>query len=121
ARGALREGDSDRAVSAARMALAASDGTTDARVVLARALTCAGRHDEALTELSQALESDTLNAAIYLEMGHCAAWRGDFEQAAVRWEQYLRLAPGAIDAPRVRAAAETAAALRCLLQEHMYV
>lgn len=121
ARAALRDGDCDRAVSAARMALAASEGSIDARLILARALTRSGRRDEAAAELRRALELDVLNAAVYLELGHCAAWCGELDEAAEHWERYLRLAPDANDAPSVRRAAETAAALRCLLQEHMYV
>jgi hypothetical protein len=67
------------------------------------------------------MQADALNAAVHLEMGHCAAWRGDYETAAESWERYLRLAPGAPEAPKVRVAAESAATLRCVLQEHMYV
>ena len=118
---ALRSGDCDGAVTAARMALAASDQSVAARLVLARALACSGRHDEASAELGVALEADALNAEIHLEMGHCAAWRGDLESAAAHWERYLRLAPGDASAPRVRSAIESAVALRCVLQEHMYV
>lgn len=121
ARAALRDGDCDLAVSAARMALAAMESSIEARLILARALTRAGRGEEALEELRRAIQSDALNAAVHLEMGHCAAWRGDFAEAAASWERYLRLAPAAPEAPKVRAAAECAATLRCVLQEHMYV
>ena len=71
--------------------------------------------------IREALEADALNADIHLEMGHCAAWRGDLESAAAHWERYLRLAPSDSSAPRVRSAIESAVALRCVLQEHMYV
>jgi cytochrome c-type biogenesis protein CcmH/NrfG len=67
------------------------------------------------------MHADALNAAVHLEMGHCAAWRGDFAEAAASWERVLRLAPGAPEASKVRAAAESVATLRCVLQEHMYV
>ena len=121
AQAALRAGDCDAAVSTARMALAASEQSVAARLVLARALACSRRHEEAASELQAALEADALNANVYLELGHCAAWRGDLESAAEHWERYLRLAPNDAGAQRVRTAVETAAALRCLLQEHMYV
>jgi hypothetical protein len=121
ARAALRSGDCDTAVSVARMALAASEKSIPARLVLARALACSGRHDESAAELRVALETDALDADVHLELGHCAAWRGDFENAAAHWERFLRLAPSDASAPRVRTAVETAAALRCILQEHMYV
>jgi tetratricopeptide (TPR) repeat protein len=121
ARVALRAGDCDGAVTAARMALTTSEQSVSARLMLARALACSGRHDEAAAELGAALEVDALNAEVHLEMGHCAARRGDLENAAAHWERYLRLAPNDAGAPRVRTAVENAVALRCVLQEHMYV
>jgi Predicted N-acetylglucosaminyl transferase len=121
AQAALRSGDCDGAVTAARMALAVSERSVEARLVLARALACSGRHEEASAELAAALEADALNAAVHLEMGHCAARKGDLEGAAAHWERYLRLAPNEAFAPRVRTAVENAVALQCVLQEHMYV
>jgi Tfp pilus assembly protein PilF len=121
AKDALRGGDLDAAITAARMAVAASEQHVGARLMLARALACAGRHEEASAELSAALEADALNAEVHLEMGHCAARRGDLEDAATHWERYLRLAPGGTLVPRVRSAVEKTVALRCLLQEFAYV
>ena len=121
AKDALKAGDVDAAVTASRMAVAASEENVNARLMLARALACAGRHDEAAAELSTALEADALNAEVYLEMGHCAARRGDLVNAATHWERYLRLAPNEALAPSVRTAVESAAALRCILQEHAHV
>jgi hypothetical protein len=121
AKDALRAGDIDTAMTAARMAVAASEQCVGARLVLARALACAGRHDEAAAELGTALEVDALNAEVHLEMGHCAARRGDLASAATHWERYLRLAPNDALAPSVRTAVENAVALRCILQEHAHV
>jgi Flp pilus assembly protein TadD len=121
AKDALRGGDVDAAITAARMAVAASEQHVGARLMLARALACAGRHEEASAELSAALEADALNAEVHLEMGHCAARRGDLEDAATHWERYLRLAPGGTLVPRVRSAVEKTVALRCILQEFAYV
>jgi Tfp pilus assembly protein PilF len=121
AKDALRGGDLDAAITAARMAVAASEQHVGARLMLARALACAGRHEEASAELSAALEADALNAEVHLEMGHCAARRGDLEDAATHWERYLRLAPGGTLVPRVRSAVEKTVALRCILQEFAYV
>jgi Flp pilus assembly protein TadD len=121
AKDALRTGDLDSAITAARMAVNASETVVAARLVLARALACAGRHDEAAAELSTALEADALNADVHLEMGHCAARRGDLANAATHWERYLRLAPNDGLAPSVRAALENAVALRGVLQEHAHV
>ncbi len=121
ARDALRGGDVDAAITAARMAVAASEQHVGARLMLARALACAGRHEEASAELSAALEADALNAEVHLEMGHCAALRGDLEDAATHWERYLRLAPSGTLVPRVRSAVEKAVALRSILEEFAYV
>ncbi|HET7621072.1 MAG TPA: DUF4388 domain-containing protein [Gemmatimonadaceae bacterium] len=121
AKDALRGGDIDAALTASRMAVAASEQCVAARLVLARTLACAGRHDEAAAELSTALEADALNAEVYLEMGHCAARRGDLESAATHWERYLRLSPDDALAPSVRTAVESALSLRGILREHAYV
>ena len=121
AKDALRTGDVDAAITASRMAVAASDQCVGARLVLARALACAGRHDEAAAELATALEADALNAEVHLEMGHCAARRGDLANAATHWERYLRLAPNDALAPSVRTAVENAVALRSILQEYAHV
>jgi len=117
ARDALRIGDHESAITAARMAVAASDQSVAGRLMLARALACAGRHDEASAELRAALEADALNPEVHLELGNCAARRGDFEGAATHWERYLRLAPEDLFAPRVRDAVDNASRLRRILQE----
>jgi tetratricopeptide (TPR) repeat protein len=119
ARAALKSGDAEAAVSASRMAIAAAEGSTEARLMLARALTRAGRHDEAAEELKRALLADALNAAVHLEMGYCAASRGDLGEAALTWERYLRLMPAAPDAATIRAAVEAASQLDTILQEHL--
>ncbi|HEY7877194.1 MAG TPA: DUF4388 domain-containing protein [Gemmatimonadaceae bacterium] len=121
ARGALRANDCDRAVAESRLAVAGLDGATVARLVLARALTRAGRHDEAQEELRRALQSDALEPAVHLETGCCAAWRGDFAGAVISWERYLRLAPDAGDAAEIRDIAASASHLAMLLRERMDV
>jgi hypothetical protein len=118
ARTALRGGNPESAISAARMAIAAAEGSTEARLVLARALAAAKRHDEAAEELKRALVADALDAAVHLEMGYCAAARGDFEEAAASWERYLRLAPTAADATAIREGIAAAGRLHTLLAEH---
>jgi hypothetical protein len=121
AKDALRGGDIDGALTASRMAVAASEQCVPARLMLARTLACAGRHDEAAAELATALEADALNAEVHLEMGYCAARRGDLETAATHWERYLLLSPNDALAPSVRVAIENALSLRGILQEHAHV
>ncbi len=117
ARDALRSGDPEAAITAARMAVAASEQSVAGRLMLARALACAGRHDEASYELRAALEADALDAGVHLELGNCAARRGDLEGAGTHWERYLRLAPDDALAPRVRDAVDNATRLRRILVE----
>ncbi|HEX6535377.1 MAG TPA: DUF4388 domain-containing protein [Gemmatimonadaceae bacterium] len=118
ARTALRAGELERAITEARTAIAAAEGSTEARLVLARALALAGRHGEAQEELRRALHADALNAAVHREMGFCAARRGDLREAVTNWERYLRLAPAAPDVSAVRLASDAAAQLSGVLQEH---
>ncbi|MBX6331806.1 MAG: DUF4388 domain-containing protein [Gemmatimonadaceae bacterium] len=119
ARAALRMGEYERAISTARLATAAAEGSTEARLVLARALSGARRHEEAAEELKRALLADALNAAVHLEMGYCAAAAGRFADAVTNWERYLRLAPTAPDAETVRTAVDAARQLDSILQEHL--
>jgi hypothetical protein len=117
AHSALREGEPEQALWAARQAVAADNKCVDARLVLARALSRLGRHDEACEELRRALRLDALNAQVHRELGYCAARHGDHLDAAASWDRYLRLMPAAVDADRVRVAAEAASRLGALLQE----
>jgi tetratricopeptide (TPR) repeat protein len=117
ARAALRAREGEQAIAAARCALEVDGNAHEARIITARALSRMGRHAEALEELRQLLRLDALNPAAHRELGHCAARRGDHDEAVASWGRYLRLAPDAPDAPRVRAMAEAASTLRTLLQE----
>jgi tetratricopeptide (TPR) repeat protein len=115
---ALRSGAVQDALTAARQALASDPHSAEARLALARSLGRLGRHGDAAEELRRALQHDALHPDIHLELGYSAAWRGEYEDALAAWERYLRMAPDATDAGRVREAAETAGRLRTLLQEH---
>jgi tetratricopeptide (TPR) repeat protein len=117
AHAALRDGHVDEAVSAATAAVAASNGSVEARIVLSRAQLKAGHVDDALETVSQALERDALNPALYLLLGACAASRGDLADAVAGWERYQRLAPDAPDTSHVRAVADAAARLRDAMKE----
>lgn len=118
---ALKANECDRAVAEARLAVAGLDGATMPRLVLARALTRAGRHDEALEELRRVLQADALEPAVHLETGCCAAWRGDYQEALTSWDRYLRLAPDGADAAAVRHAVESVTRLSRMLAERMDV
>lgn len=117
ARGALRAGDADAALSAARMAVAITPDAVGARLLLARALTASQRHEEAATELDRALAADAGNGAVLRELGCCAVRRGALEEAAAHWRHALDAAPAGTDAPRLRAALGAADVLRGLLTE----
>ncbi len=118
---ALKRGELDMAITAARAAVEADALSAEAHLVLARALLQRGQRDDAVSELKRALQLDAGNAAAHLELGFCAAARGDFTEAEACWDRYLRLAPDAGDAERVRAAMETASRLRGYLAEHLNV
>ncbi len=117
AHAALRDGEIDVAVAAATAAVDASDGSVEARTVLARAQLKAGLVDEAFDTVSAALERDALNPALYLLLGACAASRGALADAVAGWERYQRLAPDAADTSRVRAVADAASRLRDAMKE----
>ena len=121
AREALRANECDRAVAEARLAVAGLDGATVPRLVLARALTRAARHDEAQEELRRVLQADALEPAVHLETGCCAAWRGDYQEALTSWDRYLRLAPDGADAAAVRQAVEAVQRVSGMLAERMDV
>jgi len=121
AREALKANECDRAVAEARLAVAGLDGATMPRLVLARALTRAGRHDEAQEELRRVLQADALEPAVHLETGCCAAWRGDYQEALTSWDRYLRLAPDGADAAPVRDAVDSVRRLSAMLAERMDV
>jgi hypothetical protein len=118
---ALRDGDVDRAVSAAREAVSLDPTLADARLALARGLARLGRHGEALRELKRATGLDALNADVHRELGFAAAHCGELAEAVGAWERYLRVMPGARDAARIRGALEAAARLREFLAEHVHV
>jgi hypothetical protein len=119
ARAALKSGNAEEALVSAQLALTVDPDSADVRLVLARALMRLGRHGEALDELRRAMSADALNPELHRDLGFCAAWRGDYLEAAGSWERYLKLAPSAPDAPRIRGAVESLTRLRSLLSEHL--
>jgi tetratricopeptide (TPR) repeat protein len=113
---ALAAGNAEDALSAARAGIAADPGSAPARLAAARALTMLGRHADASDELRRALEADPLDAEIHREIGYAAARKGELDEAVANWESFLRMAPQSPEAPKVRAAIESAQKLREMLE-----
>ncbi|MFN2565674.1 MAG: DUF4388 domain-containing protein [Gemmatimonadaceae bacterium] len=115
ARQALAAGDADAALAAAAAVRAADPTRTDARLLVARALSRLRRYGEAMDELRRALRADSRTPEIHRDLGFAAARVGDFATALASWEQYLRVAGPGRSADRVRAAAEAARELVAIL------
>ena len=115
---ALAAGRVEEALSAARLGIVADPASVEARLAAARALDRLGRLADAVDELQRAVRADPLSAASHLELGFASARRGDLATAVSCWDQFLRLAPGAREAERVRQALESAMRLHNLLEAH---
>jgi hypothetical protein len=114
ARRSLAAGQADEALAAAAAVRAADPARTDARLLVARALTRMRRYGEAVDELRRALRADPRAPEVHRELGFAAARVGDFATALASWEEYLKTAgPGRIP-DRVRTAAN---AVRQLVTE----
>ena len=106
AREALAGGRPDDALDArAQLALAADGDSTDARLLVAKALGRLARHQEAVEELRRAVQADPITPEVHLDLGFAAVRVGDFANAHASWEHFLRLAPtsaddGSASAPR---------------------
>jgi tetratricopeptide (TPR) repeat protein len=118
ARSALDGRRPEEALSNARAALAADSGSTEARLLAARALNRLARHADAVDELRRAVQSDPLTPAVHLDLGFAAVRVGDFASAHASWEHFLRLAATSAEAPRARAALETLTRLMHLAEAH---
>jgi len=105
ARRALAAGEVNEALAAAAAVRAADPARTEARLLVARALTRLRRHGEAADELRRALRGGAATPDVHRELGFAAARVGDFATALESWEQYLRVAKTGAAAERVRAAA----------------
>ena len=118
ARDALVGGRYDDALRLAQEALASNAQSTDARLLIARAMSRLARHDEALFELRRAVQADPITPEVHLHLGFAALRVGDFGAARASWDYYLRLAPGSVESGRVRAALEMLARLSQLIEAH---
>ncbi|MGI8499161.1 MAG: DUF4388 domain-containing protein [Gemmatimonadaceae bacterium] len=111
----------EKALGAARLAVAEAPEHADARMALGRLLGRLARHEEAAQELRTALRLDSGNAAAVRELGFTAASRGALEEAIDHWGHYLRMTPNAVDEARVRSALDAALTLHQKLEEHAHV
>ena len=108
----------EEALTEARACVAADPTNADGRLAAARALAALGLTAEAADELRRAAQADPLHPDVQRELGFAAARRGDLAGALGAWAHYLRAAPGAADAPDVRAARDAAARLLSALEAH---
>jgi hypothetical protein len=108
ARRLLAVGDAEEALSAAAAVRAADPTRTEARILVARALTRLRRHSEAVDELRRALRADGRSPDLHREFGFAAARVGDLAAALTSWEQYLKIADAGRATERVAAAASAA-------------
>jgi hypothetical protein len=108
ARRALEAGDATEALSVAAAVRAADPTRTEARLLVAQALTHLRRHGEALDELRRAARADPAAPEVHRDLGFAAARMGDFATALASWEQFLRTANGSQSVPRVQSAADAA-------------
>ena len=75
-----------------------------------------GRVRDAGDELRTASEADPLNGDIHYLRGVAAIARGDFDDAVHAWGRFLALAPTDVRAEPVRAALESVARLRAVVE-----
>jgi hypothetical protein len=115
ARRALEAGDATEALSAAAAVRAADPTRTDARLLVAEALTRLQRHSEALDELRRTVRDDPRTPEVHRDLGFAAARMGDLAAALASWERFLSNANGGPSAARVRAAVEAATQLLAAL------
>jgi cytochrome c-type biogenesis protein CcmH/NrfG len=118
ARSALEGRRAEEALTSARNALKCDPGSTEARLLAARALNRLARYQDAVDELRRAVQTDPLTPAVHLDLGFASVRVGDFATAHASWEHYLRLAPNATDAARARAALESSTRLMHLCEAH---
>jgi hypothetical protein len=100
-----RSGDFPAAVASFRRAVAARE-TSEAQAALGRALSDAGRPEEALAALRRATVLDGSNGAAWLALGEVQLTRGDPASARAAYERYLAVDPSGRHAGEVRAVLE---------------
>lgn len=118
ARAALARGAHEEVLTIARTALVQEPANTQARLLVARALTALNRRAEVVDELRRAVRADPLTPEVHLELGFALMYTGDFATARGSFEHYLRLAPNGAEVGRVRAAIDAVTKLLHVLEAH---
>jgi tetratricopeptide (TPR) repeat protein len=118
AQAALAGGRPEDALADARAALTTGTDSTAARLLVAKALSQLGRHQEAVDELRRAVQADPITPEVHRDLGFAAVRVGDFANARASWEHFLRLVPGSPDVGRVRAGLEVLTRLLHVLEAH---
>ena len=118
ARAALARGAYDEVLTIARAALVQEPANTQARLLVARALTALNRRAEVVDELRRAVRADPLTPEVHLELGFASMHTGDFATARGSFEHYLRLSPNGAEVGRVHAAIEAVTKLMHVLEAH---
>ncbi|MEP6730720.1 MAG: DUF4388 domain-containing protein [bacterium] len=115
---ALAGGRPEDALMHARAALAADPDSTEARLLVGKALARLSRHREAVDELRRAVQADPITPEVHLDLGFAAIRVGDFANAHASFEHFLRLSPASDHVGRVRAALEILPRLLHVLEAH---
>ena len=113
---AMTGGRYDAALTSARVALAADASSTEARLLVAKALSKLSRYPEAVDELRRAVQADPLTPEVHLDLGYAAIRVGDFANARASFEHFLRLLPSSHEMAHVRAALDLLTRLQHLLE-----
>ncbi|MEO8338073.1 MAG: tetratricopeptide repeat protein, partial [bacterium] len=113
---AMAAGRADDALVSARVALASDGGSTEARLMAAKALSKLSRYQESVDELRRAVQADPLTPDVHLDLGYAAIRVGDFANARASFEHFLRLVPTSHEMPHVRATLDLLTRLQHLLE-----
>jgi len=113
---AMASGRTEDALANARAALAADASSTEARLLVAKALSRLSRYQESVEELRRAVQADPLTPEVHLDLGYAAIRVGDFANARASFEHFLRLVPSSHEMAHVRAALELLTRLQHLLE-----
>ena len=118
AREALDANRPEDTITSARAAIAEGLDSTEARLLIARALTRLARYQDAVEELRTAVQHDPITPEVHFHLGFAAMRVGDFANARASLEHFLRLAPASPSVGRVRAAIDVLGRIAHVLDVH---
>ena len=121
AQAALDSGRPEEALQLGRAAVLNGADATTARLLVAKSLLRLVRHQDAVEELRRAVQADPITPEVHRELGFAAMRVGDFANARASWEHFLRLAPSAPDAGRVREGLDALTRMEHVLEAHANV